>query len=479
MNIAVPTTTRKGATPRTKIERYCLEHSSLLPPLKKTQLKWAKMKPTGIIYHKGRASNRKTYLWCQNCGRVEEISAPPLYETMCDGTTLECHHCGATLTVNHRDKNEDTIEHDTTFGIVSMYDEWQIIRWFNWRVTVERNVKPQEHIEEVMQLWVDLEHNKLCLLNKPYTNSFYRFRWHHGEDWKVRKQPEKAIRDSAYTYYPVFDLTQVAYYPHCQIIPTLKRNGWEDRMAATRNNILDLWRALYNDPIAESLAKWRQFALLYHYVTRRKDVIQKFFHAIRVCNRHGYIVRSSCDWLDYMQLMEYFHLDTHNPKLVAPDDLNKQHDILFRRKERIEAKRRKEELLAQAVHFEEQYKKYRGMFFGTKFNNDDIYVHVISSVQEMAEEGEAMRHCVYTNEYFDCKYHPDSLILSARDAQDKRLETVEVSIKKWCVVQSRSVENRPSPQHQQIVDLVNSQISVLRNVWLNELKRRKKLKRKQ
>jgi len=467
MNIAVPTTSSAGSRPRTKTECYCMDHASALPPLTQAQKNWARMKPEGIIYHEGSGRNRKTYLWCQHCGCVEEISVPLLYEKVCCGSTMTCGHCGATLTVKRG--VPATTEHNTTFGIINVYDGWQVVRWFNWRITVCRNEQPRDCIEEVLQLWVDMERNKLCLLHKPYYNNFYRFQWIHGKDWKVKKRPAIAIHANAYTYYPVFDLTRVAYYPHCQTLPILKRNGWKDSMTSSDANILDLWRALYADPIAEQLAKWQQYEMLYYYVNHNPESIRRHIHAVRVCSRHGYTVSDANIWLDYIALMDYFRLDTHNPKLVAPADLTAAHDVLMKRKQRIDAKKRHAELIAQACRREDHYKKYRGAFFGIQFENDNIRVHVISSVKEMAEEGEALHHCVYTASYYDHRYHPRSLILSARDHDGRRLETVEVDIESWSIAQSRSAFNQPSAYHDEIVSLVNSNIPMIRQQsFLNE-----------
>ena len=65
-----------------------------------------------------------------------------------------------------------------------------------------------------------------------------------------------------------------------------------------------------------------------------------------------------------------------------------------------------------------------------------------------------MHHCVYTNEYYA---RPECLILSAR-VDGKRVETVEVSLKTFEVIQSRSVCNGVSDYHNRIVKLVRDSI---------------------
>lgn len=464
INTAVPTSSVKGVRPRTKTETYCLAHASALPPLTPAQMKWARMKPTGVVYFEGRGKNYKAYLWCHHCGRVEQIDIPSPLEYLAKDTKLTCYHCGQKLQIVSGDR-ENEVEHNTTFGVLTLHEGWQVVRWFNWRITVSRNAQPTDHIEEVMQLWIDLEHSKLCLLHKPYLNNFYRFRWTHGEEWRVRHSPYQAIHDGSYTYYPVFDLTHVNYYPHCKVLPILKRNGWKDKMVNANVNLMDMLLAIYKKPIAESLAKWKQYDMLQYYVKYDSEKVKYYMHAIRIASRHGYIIKDPGIWLDYLSQMDFFDLDTHNPKLIIPDDLRAAHDALVNRKKRIEQKKHREELLAQAVKHEASYKKHRGMFFGLHFESDSIKVHVISSVQEMADEGEAMHHCVYENAYYSHRDHPYSLILSARDNGGNRLETIEVNIKRWSIVQSRALLNGQTPQHQDIIDLVNRNIPLLRKTW--------------
>jgi hypothetical protein len=58
--------------------------------------------------------------------------------------------------------------------------------------------------------------------------------------------------------------------------------------------------------------------------------------------------------------------------------------------------------------------------------------------------------------------HPDSLILSAKDRQGNRLETVEVNMKTWSIVQSRGLLNDPSERHDEIIELVKQNMNKLK-----------------
>ena len=103
--------------------------------------------------------------------------------------------------------------------------------------------------------------------------------------------------------------------------------------------------------------------------------------------------------------------------------------------------------------------KDKGKFFGVCFGDGEIMVTVISSVAEIAEEGAVMHHCVYDNGYYK---RPDSLILSAKDTEGKRIETVELNLKTLKVEQSRAVCNGVSPYHNRIIGLVEKNINLIK-----------------
>jgi hypothetical protein len=85
-------------------------------------------------------------------------------------------------------------------------------------------------------------------------------------------------------------------------------------------------------------------------------------------------------------------------------------------------------------------------------------VRVLESVEEIMQEGDSLHHCLYTNEYH---LKPDSLILSAC-ANGQRLETVEFSLSKMQVIQSRGVCNCNTEYHDRIIELVKKNIPLIR-----------------
>ena len=67
-----------------------------------------------------------------------------------------------------------------------------------------------------------------------------------------------------------------------------------------------------------------------------------------------------------------------------------------------------------------------------------------------------MHHCVATNGYYKRR---DSLILSAKDKDGNRLETIEVSLKTMMVVQCFGKFNKTTEWHNDILDVMNKNMN--------------------
>jgi hypothetical protein len=86
-----------------------------------------------------------------------------------------------------------------------------------------------------------------------------------------------------------------------------------------------------------------------------------------------------------------------------------------------------------------------------------VQVRVLESVEEVIQEGDALHHCVFTNDYH---LKTDSLILSAR-IEEQRLETIELSLSKLQVLQSRGLCNENTKYHNRIIKLVKKNMPLI------------------
>lgn len=463
---ATPIEVSKGRKPHTKLQQKCLDLANTLPPLTEAQKKWARSKMSGLGFYVTRGRGGKhSCIWCQECGQMDEVGLPPLAVALKikDTKTHICSKCGRKLEVRDwtpRWDHRHEVEHDFNFAIVTVCEGMQVVRMFDWHQYNTLGSDTIDHVFEVYQVWFDPNKGKKVIISKQYTRSWYHFRWHMHSEWKVKSNAPTG----GYTYNDVYSLENKWIYPRAKILPILRRNGWKDKMFNMRTSPITIWRGLLDDPAVEALAKIGQYSVLDYWFgtgSSRKDKSQ-WMQMVKICSRHHYVIKDASMWFDYIDLLEYFHKDTHSPHYICPENLKHEHDRLMDRKTRIEKAEELKCQIAQAEKYERQYKRHRGMFFGICFGNDDIVVTVICSVKEMAEEGTMMHHCVYANGYYDHKRHPDSLILSAKDKEGNRLETVEVNTKTWKVVQSRALQNGTSKYHDEIVKLVEKNIGLFK-----------------
>lgn len=427
------------------------------------QRKWARSKMSGLGYYVRRGRGGKnSCIWCQECGQMDEVKLSPL------GVALKveshvCSRCGRNLEIKDwqpRWDKRNAVEHNFEFMIVTVCEGMQVVRMFNWYQYARMGNDTINDVFEVFQVWFDPNKGKKVIISKQYTRNWYYFRWDKDSEWKVKPN----VETGGYTYYDVYSLMDRFLYPHTRILPILRRNGWKYKMFGMKTSPVDIWCGLLADPNIESLAKNGQYEIIdYWYRTggHRKDK-SWWMPIIKVCNRHHYIVKDASMWFDYIELLRYFNKDTRNPHYVCPENLRSEHDRLMNKKTRIEEGLELKRQIALAEEYEDQYRKHYGKFFGICFGNKNIIIKIIDSVKEMAEEGKMMHHCVYTMGYYDFKRHPFSIILSARDIDGNRLETVEISSKTWNVIQSRGVANGTTPFHDQIVELVEQNISLFK-----------------
>mgnify|MGYP002511045815 CR=1 FL=1 len=133
---------------------------------------------------------------------------------------------------------------------------------------------------------------------------------------------------------------------------------------------------------------------------------------------------------------------------------------------RIQAKRNAEQEAKERMEIaqrEEAYGKHIAPYLGLCFITGDIEIRPLPTVMSVYEEGEAMHHCIYRMKYWQ---RTDTLLMSARDKEGKRLESIEVNLRDYTVLQSRGLQNQPTEQHDAIVALVKKnmrQIKTIRN----------------
>lgn len=413
--------------PRNKFEKAVLAQSKKLRPITPIQINWAFRNCVEHYAHrlpKGRTT-------CMDCGHSWVMTEQTEHCT--------CPECGASLKVCLTYQRK--VRQKQYFTTLTTSGEYQVLRMFLLVVGMEKGVNAKSYALEIGQYWWN-EQGRKAVVAIPRTLGCYIDTFSFASPFAIRNDNE-AYRHISYS--PI--------YPRYKVLPTLRRNGFNGNF----HDIVPtkLIPALLSDSRAETLLKAGQYPMLHYYLYHSFN-IGEYWASIKICIRNGYTIEDGSMWRDTIDLLRHFGKDTNSPKYVCPADLKVEHDKLVakrnlqRKHERTEQQRRK------AIEDEKQYLKAKGIFFGLAFTDSLICVKVIESVEEMAEEGRTMHHCVGG-------YHKrkDSLILSAT-IDGKRIETIEVSLKTFEVVQCRGVCNENSEYHDRIIALVNKNANLIR-----------------
>lgn len=433
--------------PKNDRQREVASLSTILPPITEKQKKWA-------FEHcfSRKAFLRKNVAWCSMCGGMfDAANISPLGVTKV-GEMVDCPHCGAKLKTKNSRKRKH--EEKWYYTILTTFRGYQVCRNFSVSKYIRQGDKPYFDIREVVQNWISEDGHEEVVARPVNTIGGYYDAWLEHKPMELRDSRRLDInRPDKYRVRGAW------IYPVRRLLPLVKRNGYT---GLNRSGIPESEhvRLLLIDREAEMLEKNCQFSILgWKYNRGYGEFRLPYAHAIRVANRVRYRVKDASMWFDYLELLDYFRLGTHNAHYVCPSNLKQAHDRLLRRKERIEAEKEAEEKRRRAAKHEADYQAEKGVWLGICFGNADIVIAPLQSVAEFAEEGKEMHHCVYGANYFK---KADTLILSARTPSGARLATIEYNLRTRKVVQCRGKCNSKPEQYDTIMQLINDNTDLFR-----------------
>ncbi len=423
--------------PKTKLQKQVAGLSSMLPAITGKQITWA---TKNTVTHVG--FKTKKQILCTECGE-----SFPHTEKMKDGKHIVCPRCGQELKIeNSRKRTDREMEY---FCIITTRQGFQVIRYFYIERSSKAGEKANYFIDEVFQRWLLPDGRfetiaKVRLMNSAYIIDM----WSHGSELEIRSNDNDA-------YY----IHVKATYPAKRFLPDWNKYGIKGKTYGS--NPFNFFRKIICNSKAETLLKVGQFNILEYMMNGYDYKISNHWSSVKICIRNKYKVKDASMWFDYLELLERFRKDLHSAHYVCPVDLKAVHDTLMdkRRKEQERAeKERNIKKLLEMKKYEEEFINLKSKFFDLKISDGKITIVPLKSLEEFMQEGTTMHHCVFTNGYYK---DPDSLIMSARIG-DKRIETIEVNLKEFNVVQSRGVCNSNTEYHEKIVGLVKKNINLIR-----------------
>lgn len=279
------------------------------------------------------------------------------------------------------------------------------------------------------------------------------------DSWNTNS--ELSLKDGHASHRDYTQLLPIAASKVTSMLPVLKRNGLKGSFHNMQPR--DVIEGLLKNNMFETLWKCGQLSLLqalaYNW-SRDYNNADKVT-AIKIALRHGYKVTDGRMWLDMIGLLLRAHKDIRNPKFVCPIDLKKGHDQALdwcNRYEELQRKISERNKLIEDKNAAKRYEEARRRFSGLKLTDGTIVIQALPTVKDIMQEGNAMHHCVFAAGYYK---RLDSLLLTAK-VNGVRAETIEVNLKRYELVQSRGVCNQNSKYHDEIVNLVNENMNVIR-----------------
>lgn len=429
--------------PRNKFEKAVLAQSEKLPPISKAQIKWAFRECIDHYAHrlpKGRTT-------CMDCGHSWYMAEQTEYCT--------CPKCGAKLKVQLSYVRK--VQQKQYFTVLTTSGIYQVLRMFLLIVEMEKGYKTTPQVLEIGQYWWN-EQGKKAVVGIQRVWGRYLDTFSFASPMAIRQD------NMAYNH-----ITYSPMYPKIKVIDTLKRNGFNGNFHGIVPT--KLIPALLSDCRMETLMKSGNIGHLRYFLSNPQS-LDRCWNSYKIAKRNGYDITDISLWCDLIYLLRLLGKDLRNPYFICPTDLKAVHDRYMEKRQTIlehereqqmriretERLKREHERLGKMTKETENYIKKKNNFLNLTLTDGLIVIKVLQNVDEFFEEGKAMHHCVYTNAYYN---RDNALILSAR-IDGKRIETVEISLETFKVVQSRGICNQTTEYHDRIIKLVENNAEQIR-----------------
>ncbi|WP_183560606.1 PcfJ domain-containing protein [Mucilaginibacter sp. SP1R1] len=474
---------------RTKAQRLLLEYSDSLGEITKDQVKYAFDK----CFTKTGYRTKTKGTGCLECGHVWQLSA--------EITACKCPNCKAKITIEDTTKKKSD-QGKKYFSVLETSGDMQIVRIYELQKWCEVGHKARIHIWEVVQQFFR-PGEMMQVVARCRTTSFNIDSF--GGQLECRK-----IHHTYRSDFNKYDIWTDVTYPKIEVLPIYERNGYSPLVEGISHYLT--MQAILRDCKAETLLKSNQIGLLACRVGNRSHKVEEYWNSIKICIRNKYNVGDEevITWLDYLDMIAKDKKDLHSPKWVCPPNLKEIHAKKVAKKQmeaelghlwykycdlvryfnepteptfkgklislKLEVKRltaskreierrltieRKEQAAMKVREVEQQFMDRIASYKDLAFKKGNITIVALRSIDDFFEESQALKHCVFSNEYYAKK---DSLILSAR-IKDERIETIEVSLTDFKVIQSRGKYNSPSAHNSDIVALIKKNLPAIRKVY--------------
>ena len=431
--------------PRNKREAAVLEMANAMPAMTVKHKEYMKARFEPILYYRMNGSCK-----CSVCGHEwQEMPSTARYwrNSLYNALGMAedyCPECGKILKPKHQRGRWNSCT-GKSMQIMDECNGWQVLRMVVMDRTVMEGQPTSYSVHEEYQTWLN-EKGQEVIATRPYMRWWNYINTRNNEPYTIGHH--NMSYTGSYYYDDMFAQEASFAYPKVKISETLKRNGWDKRFNRFRSEYrYDIARLLLTDNRMETLVKsGANTGTIVHYAHHPQHLNQ-YWPQLLIAIRHGYQISDAQMWEDMLHALQELGRDIHSPHYILPADLKKEHD---RWTHKLHGKRQREELRKKAEKDKKYYMAHK-QFLDLPNKQGMLMIIPLLTATELVKEGEAMHHCVGT--YGD---KLTSLILSVRDTAGKRLETVEVNLKGYHIVQSRAVNNGQTKRHTEILAAISA-----------------------
>lgn len=429
--------------PRNKIETTAFEISQTLPVLTKEQVDYAYNK----LFGKQCFANKSTAN-CLECGGSIDLK-----KIIGNRATCEC--CGSKLKVIKTLKKNE-ISPSYLFALTSVVktenNTFQVVRNFEISTVYKKGYPKKIYCNEICQNWL---YDKKRVLEDGYTSVFSEIiiakNFHYFSGSFVGDLTIKVDKYGNYKLSPYF------YLPQSRFLEEFEKKGVNSKNIGSLN-LYKLRNRLFN-PKAETLLKAGYSEVVFYF---QENDLENYWSALKICIRNKYKIKDVLIYKDLLQALSYLNKDLRNSFYVCPKDLTIAHDLYIKLQDYQKTGKKISDNLLLVKKENPLYIKEKSKFFDLCIKKGNIKIEPLKDVIDFLKEGYELSHCVFSNSYYKKK---ESLLLSAK-VDNKRTETIEVSLEDFTINQCRGFKNKDSRYHHKITELVNNNIPSIKKIAL-------------
>jgi len=430
---------------RTKHQKKIVALSGKVKKLTKAQIRYCEVH---AFDHK--AFRNKSGTTCMECGHTFDLKVDFTLLVNSMETHCKCPNCGMMLKyVNTQIRKTREVGY---MNLVSTIREYMVVRTVEMYQNYTKYEKAKYEYHEVVRHFIDVN-GKATTMATLGSRNYYSI----GFSWG-----EMSIRNFHYIY----DVNCRCEYPKIKVFDIVRRNGFTGDFHSF--SPYTLITKLLSDNKFETVFKVLGPKVANHYLRYGNYWLKKRWSQLRICIRNNYAISDINMWDDYIDFLEHEKMSLSDVNLICPIDLKHEHDVLMNKiKAEEEIKRAAQNELErkqQALDNKEAMKNFKARvrkLKDIKITNGEIEIIPLTTVTQHKKEGDALNHCVYSSNYWK---KLDSFIFSAR-LNNESIETLEVSLKDFELLQCRGYNNHDSKWHKEIVELYNKNREIIMKAY--------------